>query len=70
MATNKPSKEEEDMCILPRKRKVKPKPDSTEPVPQGDGESSELPVNSTLLTEKVPNPFEIYLCLRKKVRSL
>lgn len=68
VVTNKPTKEEEDMCIHPRKRKVKQKADSVETASQGDGESP-VPMNTTVVTEKVPNPFEIYLCLRKKIAS-
>ncbi|XP_053400907.1 ankyrin repeat domain-containing protein 12-like isoform X2 [Mercenaria mercenaria] len=68
VATSNPTKEEEDICLHPRKRKVKSKPDSTEPIPQGDGDSP-VPINSNLVTEKVPNPFEIYISLRKKIAS-
>jgi len=64
----KPSKEEEDISMHPRKRKIKraeqiqaptqSEPETQEPEPDN---------NNTLKKEKVPNPYEIYLTLRKKV---
>lgn len=64
----KPVKEEEDLSIHPRKRKFK----RAEQIPistQSETETSEpvLDNNNTTKKEKVPNPYEIYLTLRKKV---
>lgn len=61
-------KEEEDLSIHPRKRKFK----RAEQLPvssQSEFDTSEpvLDNNNTTKKEKVPNPYEIYLTLRKKV---
>ncbi|KAL4235180.1 ankyrin repeat [Mactra antiquata] len=73
VSTSKPTKEEEDICIHPRKRKVRPKADSTEQqvsqIPAENGEEIPVVNNPNLVVEKVPNPYEIFLSLRKKIAS-
>jgi hypothetical protein len=64
--TIKQTKEEDEMCVHPRKRKIRNRTESTEPGPQEE-EDSPVQINSNFVTEKVPNPFEIYISLRKKV---
>ncbi|XP_052816247.1 ankyrin repeat domain-containing protein 12-like isoform X2 [Mya arenaria] len=61
MLNNRPVKEDEENCIHPRKRKLK----------RSDCEHPESPdlYSSCGSTEKVPNPYEIYLSLRKKIAS-
>jgi len=52
--------DEEDMCIPPRKRKLR----------RDEGERADWCNNSTTTngpTEKAPNPYDVYLSLRKKV---
>lgn len=64
----KSSKEEEDLNIHPRKRKLK-RADQQPSTPQNEEENGDQVSdnNNTTKREKVPNPYEIYLTLRKKV---
>ena len=64
--TTKNNKEEEDTTIPPRKRKLRPKSDIT-PTPNSEG-LIPLPIN-TALSERVPNSYELFLSLRKRVSS-
>lgn len=61
-------KDEEELNIHPRKRKIK----RSEQFPssnQNEAENQDQPSDNNNMTkkEKVPNPIEIYLTLRKKV---
>lgn len=67
VTSSKPGKDEEDISIHPRKRKLRPKPDSMDSTTPVDVESPEPAETGGV--EKVPNPYEIYLALRKQIAS-
>lgn len=64
-ATTKLGKEEEDSTIPPRKRKLRQKPEVTST--QNSEGLIPLPPISATLSEKVPNSYELFLSLRKRV---
>ncbi|XP_052230009.1 ankyrin repeat domain-containing protein 11-like isoform X1 [Dreissena polymorpha] len=66
ISSSRTGKDEEDTDLLPRKRKFR-RQDGNQTSMDTDISPELEPLNTTM--EKVPNPFELYLNLRKKIAS-